>query len=56
MLIAEYYTWRTGPWALLQFHVIEDGRRTQSREEIVPKGKRAARTEALRQGAKPWNF
>jgi hypothetical protein len=56
MLIAEYYTWAKGPWALLQIATLRDGHRFYHEEVIIPKGKRAARAEAERRGAKPWNF
>lgn len=55
---ANYYEWKTGPWALLVFEVVEDGRRLdRTRKEIViPKGKRNARKLAAQHNATPWNF
>jgi hypothetical protein len=55
-LTAEYFTWQTGPWALLRFYATDArGHRYAVREEVIVKDKAKARTFAKRCRATP-NF
>ena len=55
MLVAEYTKMPKGQSPILDFHIIEGGSR-QHISSIAVGGKRQARTEAARRGAKCWNF
>jgi hypothetical protein len=55
MLVAEYTKMPKGQTPILDFNVIENGRREHV-SSIAVAGKRQARAEAARRGAKCWNF
>lgn len=55
MLVAEYTKTPKGQSDYLDFNVIENGQRSHI-SSLAVGGKRQARTEAARRGAKCWNF